>query len=227
MRKIAKFMFVAAVAAFAMVSCGKNASPTPDPQPDPQPEPEPEPAVEVKLAVDGKFDEWKDVAEVPGAGAIICTKTQSDDQKIYFYLEVAAAEINTENVPFANYLSLYLNCGEDTNPVDYWGDEEEPATYDILLQIWLMTNGNANMANWDTGFVGKAKISEGLYKAEFSLARSSNELLQSKMIYYGMYLTDQTVEKDETGAEVWMPGEEVGSSPYANDGADMAKVNLK
>lgn len=226
MKKIAKFMFIAVVAAFAVVSCGKNASPTPDPTPDPQPEPEPEPAVEVKLAIDGKFDEWKDVAEVPGAGAIICSKTQSDDQKIYFYLEVAADEMNTENVPFANYLSLYLDCGEELTPTDHWGDEEDPATYDILLQIWLMTNGSATMANWDAGFVGKAKISDGLYKAEFSLARSSNELLQSKMIKYGMFLTDQTVEKDASGEEVWMPGEDIGSSPYADEGDDMAKVNV-
>lgn len=222
MKKIAKFMYVAAVAAFAVIACSK---PAPKPDPQPEPEPEPEPTEEVKLAIDGKFDEWKDVAEVAGAGAIICTKTQSDDKKLYFYVEASANDINTDNVPFANYLHLYLDCGEETETIGYWGNEESPATFDISLSIWLMTNGTSAMANWDAGFAGRGKLADGLYQAEFSLDRSSNTLLTNKMIYYGMYLTDQYVEMVD-GQESWQGGEGIGSSPYADEGEPMAKVNI-
>lgn len=231
MKKIAKFMYVAAIAAFAVLACSK---PTTKPDPQPDPEPDPEPTEEVKLAIDGKFDEWEDVAEVAGADAIIVSKTQSTDKKIYFYLEVAVAEMNTENVAFANYLSLYLDCGEETESIAYWGEEAEPAKYDILVQIWLMQNGKADMANWAPGFAGKAKIVDGVFKAEFSLDRSNSKYvgdyeafshLNSKMIYYGMYLTDQIVINTAEGEDWTQPYDYIGSSPYANEGAEMAKVN--
>lgn len=236
MKKIAKFMYVAAIAAFAVLACSK---PTTKPDPQPDPEPDPEPTEEVKLAIDGKFDEWEDVAEVAGADAIIVSKTQSTDKKIYFYLEVAVDEMNTEKVAFANYLNLYLDCGEGTDTIGYWGEEADPASFDICVQIWLMQNGRADIVNWSPGFTGKAKIIDGKYKAEFSLDRSNSGYvddpdkgnyaayasLSSKMIYYGMYLTDQSVGYDEAGVEVWEGGECIGSSPYADEGEEMAKVN--
>lgn len=221
MKKIAKFMFIAVVAVFAVVSCGKNASPTPDPTPDPQPEPEPEPAVEVKLAIDGKFDEWKDITPVAGEGAILFSKTQVDENKLYFYFEADMALLEAESYAYANYLHLCLDCnGEGAESTTYWGGEEG-ATYDVLYQIWLMQSGQARMAQWYDGVSTAAKIENGVYKAELSIARSANELFSGNIMFYGIYVTDQACDTS-SGSEEWLPGDMVGIAPA--EGEDMAKL---
>lgn len=219
MKKIAKFMFVAAVAAFALVSC-EDKNPVPNKE-DNKEENKEEPKEEAKLAVDGKFDEWANITPVEGQDAILFTKTQVDDKKLYFYIEADASLLETDNVPFANYLHLCLDCGGDgTEKLAYWGGEEG-CTYDAMYQIWLMTNGTASMANWDAGFAGKAKLDNGIYKCEISIDRSANELFSNKIIYYGIYVTDQTVETED-GQEVWLGGDLSGMSPV--QGEEMAKV---
>lgn len=221
MKKIAKFMFVAAVAAIALVSCKDN-NPVPNKENEnKENENNQGKQEEAKLAVDGKFDEWTDITPVEGQDAILLTKTQVDDKKLYFYVEADASLLETDKVPFANYLHLCLDCGGDgTEKISYWGGEEG-SSYDAMYQIWLMTNGTAAMANWDTGFSGKAKLDNGIYKCEISIDRSANELFSNKIIYYGIYVTDQTVETED-GQEVWLGGDLSGLSPI--QGEEMAKV---
>lgn len=226
MKKITKFLFVAALAALTVVSCGKK-----DPEPKPNenneenqdPKPNENEEEEVKLAIDGKFAEWADVKTIEGSDGLLLMKTQVTDTDLYFYMEVDAEQMITDKVPYANYLSLYFDCeGEGTGNVSYWGDEAG-SNYDVLEQIWLMQNGNVSLANWSlTGLKGKGKIDGGVCKLEFSFSRSSSEgLFKAKNIYFGAGLTSQYVEKEE-GNEVWIEGETIGLCPAK--GEDMAKV---
>lgn len=225
MRKIAKIVLFVFVMALAVVACKKNTVPQkPQENNEENKENNNGQTEEVKLAVDGKFGEWADVSAVDGdeeLSGILVMKTQVTDSKLYFYIEADAELMDTDVVPYANYLTLILDCGDaGSEKISYWGGETGSA-YDLSISIWLMTNGRANMAAWDYGFVGKGKIDGGIYKGEFSLTRS--ELLKSKEIYFGAYLTNQTVEKDEdTGEELWLDGETIGVAPA--QGEDMAKV---
>ena len=151
-----------------------------------------------------------------------CDKYNIDGSNYFKLRDLAYLLMDTDAVPYANYLTLCLDCGDTgSEKISYWGGETG-AAYDLSISIWLMTNGRANMAAWDYGFTGKGKIDGGIYKGEFSLNRSSDELLKSKSIYYGAYLTNQTVEKDDEGNELWLDGDTIGVAPA--QGEDMAKV---
>jgi len=229
MKRIVNFLLVALVASLAIVSCKKSTVPASKPsggdqeggsgsgQVDPQPE-------EVKLSVDGKFGEWADITPIVGdeeSSAILLMKTQTTDAKLYFYIEADAALLETDAYAYANYLTLCLDAtGSGSESITYWG-EEGGSAYDLSTSIWLMTNGKAIMASWDYGFVGKAKIDGGIYKAEFALTRSTHEAFASKEIYFGAYLTDQAVE-DDGGSEVWLDGETIGYAPAL--GEEMARI---
>lgn len=221
-------MLVTSIAALAFASCAKNDQPQKEDQKEQEGKEEgkeegnKEQEEEVKLAVDGKFAEWADIAAVEGQDALLLSKTQSDANKLYFYLEADLALLNNENVGYANYLSIYLDCnGDGAGTAPYWGGEEG-SSYDVVYQIWLMTKGAASLSNWDTGFAGKGKIENGVYKAEISFPRSANELFKSKTIHYGMHLTDQYVDTSG-GGEDWIVGELDSFSPV--EGEDMAKMN--
>lgn len=226
MKKIAKLFLLAAVAAFALVSCkGKDNPVKPD---DKQENPSggdqngggEKQEEEIKLAIDGKFGEWDAIAPVEGENVILLTKTQTDENKLYFYIEADAEEMETDNIAYANYLHLYFDCGGDgAESVSYWGGETG-STYDIMYEIWLMTGGNATISQWYSGVVARAKISDGVYRAEISIERSSNELFASKIIYYGAALTDTYVDTSE-GGETWLGGDLIGLCPA--QGEDMAK----
>ncbi len=224
MKKIARILFVAAIASVALVSCKKDQKPAKDnnqEQNQDQDQNQGQDQEEVKLAIDGKFGEWASINPVEGADAILLTKTQVNENKLFFYLEADMEAMVTEKYAYANYLHLYLDCGGDgTETVSYWGGEEG-SSYDSLTQIWLMTNGSATIANWDAGFTGKAKIENGIYKIEFSLDRSANELFKNNILYYGMALTDQYCDTS-SGSEDWQGGELSGLSPVQD--AEMAKV---
>jgi hypothetical protein len=225
MKKIAKLMFVAAVAAFTFISCEEKDNPTPkDKENKENNEGEnggTQQQEEVKLAIDGKFDEWKDIAPVTGQDVILLSKTQVDDNKLYFYFEADASAMETDKVAYANYLHLYLECGGDgAGTVSYWGGESG-AAYDVLYEIWLMTNGNASVTHWYTGVNGKSKIVDGIYKAEISIDRTANELFSGKILYYGIAITDTYVDTSE-GSELWLGGDLSGLSP--EQGEEMAKV---
>lgn len=224
MKRVFKFMLVAAVASLALVACKKDNNPNnkekeKEEQKD-DPEKEKEPEEEVKLAVDGKFDEWASVAAVEGEDAILCTKTQTDDKKLYFYVEADVALLETEKFAFANYLHIYIDCGEGTESTSNWGGEEG-CTYDALFEIWLMQGGVAKVAQWYTGVSGISKIDNGVLKAEFGIDRSSNELFKSKTIWYGISLTDAFCDTS-SGAEEWGGGELIGIAPA--QGEEMAKL---
>ena len=225
MKKITNILLVAILASFAFVACNKPAN-TPKPSKDNDTETpatnddKDKPAEEVKLAVDGKFSEWEEVTPVQGGDGILLAKTQVTDDKLFFYLEIDSDAMLMDDVAFANYLTLCLDCtGEGAEKVTYWGGETG-ATYDKAYQIWLMTGGKASVSNWDSEFSGRAKLDNGVYKIEFSLARTT-DLLKSKQIYFGAYLNDQSVE-DEDGNENWIPGVVVGVVP--EEGEDLAKV---
>ena len=170
------------------------------------------------FAVDGDFSEWDSIAPVAGDAelkGISIMKSHATDASLFFYIEADASLLNTEKVPFANYLTLYLDCNGDgeAGKVTYWDDPEgSGVTYDKTFQIWLMTNGTGAMANWDNGFAGKGKIEEGVYKGEFCLGRADN-LLKSKVMYFGAMVTDQSVEKNSEGGEEWVPGDTIGICP--------------
>lgn len=228
MKRIAKFLLMAAVAGLAIVACNKPNSPSKNENKDQgqdQDKGQNDPG-EPKLAIDGNFDEWESVATVAGDSdySLILMKAQMDDSKLYFYLEADASDMYMEDSSYSNYLTLYLDCNQDgAEKVSYWGGEEGFA-YDVTFQIWLMVDAKAKMANWwSGGFSGKAKIVDGIYKAEFSLGRSSKnqddaaiaEALKSKAIYFGAVLTDQYVEHPEPGQDegAWQDGEEIGFAP--------------
>ncbi|MBQ1912236.1 MAG: hypothetical protein II171_01600 [Bacteroidales bacterium] len=225
MKRVFKFMLVAAVASLALVSCKKNNQPNKEKEKENEEQEDPNKEKEVDeaivLAVDGKFGEWASIAAVEGEGAILLTKAQADDKKLYFYLEADVALMENEKFAFANYLHLYIDCGGDgMGSVSHWGGEEG-SSYDALYQIWLMTNGSTTMANWDTGFSGKGKIEDGVYRAEIAFDRSANEAFKSKTVWYGLYLTDAFCDTS-SGSEEWGGGEFSGAAPAL--GADMAKV---
>lgn len=225
MKKIARILFVAAIASVALVSCKKDQKPAKDnnqEQNQDQDQNQGQDQEEVKLAIDGKFGEWASISPVEGQDAILLTKTQVTEKKLYFYMEADTADLLTDKYAFANYLHLYLDCGGDTaEGVSYWGGETG-ASYDIVSEIWLMQNGAANTTSFSGyGFSGKAKIENGIFKIEFSLDRSSNELLENNILYYGMALTD-TYCDTSSGSEQWLGGELTGLAP-AQD-SDMAKV---
>lgn len=226
-------MLVAFVASLAFVSCDKKDQPQKEKEKEKEEqkeeegnkeqegtqEPEQE---EVKLAIDGKFGEWADIEAVEGDGAILLTKAQADANKLYFYLEADLALMENEKFAFANYLHLYISCTPDaTESVSYWGGEGG-STYDVVYQIWLMQNGAATLANWDTGFAGKGKIEDGVYKAEIAYPRSANEAFKAKVVQYGLYLTDAFCDTS-SGSEEWGGGEYIGQAPV--EGEDMASVN--
>ena len=224
MKKIARILFVAAIASVALVSCKKDQKPAKDnnqEQNQDKDQNQGQDQEEVKLAIDGKFGEWASINPVEGNDAILLTKTQVDDNKLYFYLEADLESLITEKISFANYLHLYLDCGGDgTEKVNYWGGEEG-SSYDIIKEIWLMVGGNPSIPNWDAALNGKAKIENGVYKVEFSIDRSSDELLKNNILYYGMALTDQYVD-NTSGTEEWLGGELSGLCPVQD--AEMAKV---
>ncbi|GEM_PF-6884685 len=221
------FLFVAAVAAFVSVSCSKPNNPTKQDNKDNQEQkddkgdetPVDEPA---KLAVDGKFGEWKDIAPIEGEDGILLMKTQTTDEKLYFYIEADVNSLYVDDCSYANYLTLYIDCGDGANKISYWGGEEG-ATYDVVFQVWLMQKAKANMANWDTGFSGKAKIEDGVYRGEFCFGRATDQL-KSKVLYFGANLVDQYVEYPEDGASegAWIAGEDVGFAPAK--GEDFARI---
>ena len=231
MRSVFKFMLVAFVASLAFVSCDKKDQPQKEKEKEKEEqkeeegnkeqegtqEPEQE---EVKLAIDGKFGEWADIEAVEGDGAILLTKAQADAKKLYFYLEADLAEMVNEKHDFANKLYLCLDCGGGANSIGYWGGEEG-CSYDAMYEIWLMTNGGTTMANWDTGFAGKAKIEDGVYKAEIAYPRSANEAFEAKTIWYGIYVTD-TICDGSYPDEVYGGGDLIGLAPA--EGEDMAKM---
>ena len=227
MKKVLSFLFVAAVAAFVLVSCSKPKTPAKQDKDSKEQDSGKEDGgnqdeEEVKLAVDGKFGEWKDIDPVGGDDAILLMKTQMNDQKIYFYIEADVNSLYVDDCSYANYLSIYIDCGEESTPITYWGGEEG-CTYDVLFQVWLMQKAKANMANWDTGFSGRAKIEDGVYKGEFCWTRAT-DALKSKVLYFGASLTDQYVEYPEDGATegAWMPGDDIGLAP--SKGEDMARI---
>lgn len=227
MKRIVKFTLVALVAALSVLACKKNTVPekTQDTTQDDKKQNE-EVVEEIKLAVDGKFTEWSEIAaikadeDVPG---ILVMKTQMNDSKLYFYIEVDAAMLDVDDAEYANYLTICFDCGGDgAEKITYWGGDAG-AAYDFNVSIWLMQKGKANMACWwDGGTVtGKGKLADGIYRAEFSFPRTDKNLLKSKEIYFGAYLTNQTVVKEE-GEEQWLDGETIGICPAK--GEDMAKV---
>ena len=225
MRKVFKFMLVAAVASLAFVSCKKdnpNKEKEKEEQKEEQKEEEQKEEEEVKLAIDGKFGEWAAIAPVEGDGAILLTKAQADDKKLYFYVEIDAALMVNEKFAYTDYLHLYLDCGGEgtSGSVTYWGGENG-SLYDALYEIWLMLNGVPGTPGWDSNLTAKAKIEDGVYKSEFSILRSANDLFVSKTIWYGMTLTD-TFCDTSSGSEEWGGGEVVGMAPA--EGGDMAKV---
>lgn len=227
MRKIFKFMLVASVCcSIAFVSCKKDESKKEDQKEqeddkdkdkDKQGGDTEEPAT---LAIDGKFGEWADIAPVEGSDGILLTKSQSDDDKLYFYAEIDV-ESMVKEFAYSDYMHLYLDCGGDgANSVSYWGGESGSA-YDALYEFWLVLNGVPGTPNWDANLSAKAKIENGVYKTEFSILRAANELFSSKTIKYGMALTD-TFCDTSSGSEEWGGGELVGLAPAQDE--DMAKV---
>ena len=227
-------MLVAFVASLAFVSCDKKDQPQKEKEKEKEEqkeeegnkeqegtqEPEQE---EVKLAIDGKFGEWADIEAVEGDGdLLLLTKSQSDVNKLYFYLEADAALMENGKYAYANYLDLYIYCGEGSaGSVSYWGGESG-SSYDALYEIWLMQKGAASLANWDTGFAGKGKIEDGVYKAEISIARTANDLFKNKGIQYGLHLSDKYCDTS-SGEEVWVDGELSSLAPV--EGEVMATMN--
>ena len=71
--------------------------------------------------------------------------------------------------------------------------------------------------------VDEAKIEDGVYKGEFCFGRAT-DALKSKVMYFGVSLTDQYVEYPEDGATegAWMPGDDIGLAP--SKGEDMARI---
>ena len=224
MKRVFKFMLVAAVASLALVSCKKNNQPNKEKEKENEEQEDPNKEKEVDeaivLAVDGKFGEWADIAGVEGEDAILLTKAQADDKKLYFYVEADVALLETEKFAYANYLHIYIDCGEGTESTSNWGGEEG-CTYDALFEIWLMQGGVAKVAQWYAGVSGISKIDNGVLKAEFGIDRSSNELFKSKTIWYGISLTD-TFCDTSSGAEEWGGGELIGIAPA--QGEEMAKL---
>lgn len=231
MKKIFKFLLMAAVAGIAIVACNKPN--TPAKENDKGKDEGQDQKEEAKLAIDGKFDEWESVTAVAGDAdyGLLLMKAQMDDNKLYFYMEVDAQDMCMEESSYSNYLTLYLDCGKGgSEKISYWGGEEG-CSYDVHFSIWLMQETKANMANWDKGFAGKAKIVDGIYKAEFCLGRTSDdeavaEALKAKAIYFGAALTDQYVEHPKEGEEEgqWMGGEEIGLAPAMDE--DMAPIKI-
>lgn len=225
MKKIVSFLLIAAVAALVVVSCNKPAA-TPNKNNDQNKENTndggDEPEEDAKLAIDGKFGEWTSIDPVEGGDGLLLMKAQMTEDVMYFYIEADAAALYVDDCSFANYLTLYLDCGNGAEALTYWGGEEG-CTYEIAFQIWLMQKAKASMANWDAGFKGRAKIADGVYKGEFCLSRNT-EALKSKVIYFGAALTDQYVEYPEDGASEgeWMAGEVIGLCPEQDE--DMAKL---
>lgn len=226
MKKTAKFLLVAAVAAFTLVSCNKPATTQKDNKDNQEQknngDETEQPAEEVKLAVDGKFGEWADIAPIAGEDGILLMKTQTTDEKLYFYIEADVNSLFVDDCSYANYLTLYIDCGDSANKISYWGGEEG-ATYDVVFQVWLMQKAKATMANWDTGFAGKAKIEDGVYRGEFCFGRATDQL-KSKVLYFGANLVDQYVEYPEDGASegAWIAGEDVGFCPERE--GDMERI---
>lgn len=227
MKKVANLFLIMALAAFTVIACSKPKTSAKQNEKDNQSQnddkdgetPADEPA---KLAVDGKFGEWADIAPVEGEDAIILMKTQMDDSKIYFYIEADAQSLCNEDSSYSNYLTIYIDCGSDSSSITYWGGEEG-CKYDVAFQVWLMQKAKASMANWDTGFAGRAKIEDGVYRAEFCWSRAT-DMLKESPLYFGAYLTDQYVEYPEDGASegAWIAGEDVGFAPAK--GEDMARI---
>lgn len=228
MKKVAKFLLVVAVAALAFVSCKKDNAPVNNQNKDNQEQEKDKdkdtetPVEEVKLAVDGKFGEWAAIDPIEGEDGVLLMKTQITDDKLFFYIEADVNRLYVDDCSFANYLTLYIDCGEGANKITYWGGEEG-VTYDVVFQVWLMQKAKPNMANWDTGFSGKAKIEDGVYKAEFGFSRATDQL-KSKILYFGANLVDQYVEYPEDGASegAWIAGEDVGFAPAK--GEDLARI---
>jgi hypothetical protein len=228
MKKVLSFLFVAAVAAFVLVSCSKPKTPakqdkdSKEQDSGKEDEGKPQDEEPAKLAVDGKFGEWADIAPVEGEDAIILMKAQMDDSKIYFYIEADAQSLCNEDSSYSNYLTIYIDCGSDSSSITYWGGEEG-CKFDVAFQVWLMQKAKASMANWDTGFAGRAKIEDGVYRAEFCWSRAT-DMLKESPLYFGAYLKDQYVEYPEDGASegAWIDGEDVGFAPAK--GEDMARI---
>lgn len=235
MKRIVNFLLVVAVAALAVVSCNKpSATPNKNDQNTEDNNGGQDTEEEVKLAVDGKFGEWKDITPVEGEDGLLLMKAQMTDEKLFFYIEAEVASMENDPVTYANYLDLYFDCNlGGTEKVTYWGGEGEEAgvTYDAIVEIWLMQNGKASMANWfDGGFAGRGKIEDGVYKGEFSLGRADKTRtdktvfenpLKAKVIYFGAHLKDQYVTVED-GAEQWNGGETIGFAPA--QGEDLARI---
>lgn len=223
MKKIVKILFVAFVASLTIVSCSKpNTAPKDQDNGTEENTDNKDKEEEAKLAVDGKFGEWASLTPVAGSDGLLLMKAQMTDEKIYFYIEADTDAICTEDSSYANYLSIYLDCGDGAEPLTYWGGTEG-CTYGPHFDIWLMQQAKANMANWDAGFSGKAKISDGVYRGEFCLSRATEEL-KANIIYFGAALSDTYVEYPGEGETEgsWINGEVVGLCP--EQGEDMAVI---
>ena len=225
-------MLIAAVAALTVTACTKKEDPqNTDPNKentDPDPKDDPAPASEVKLAIDGKFDEWKDVEDVEGSEAILRMKAVYTADKLYFYLEGDASLMVTDKLAYANKLYLYFDCeGDGGEHIGYWGGEAG-TNYDLSLDFWVMQSGKVSMMVWDTpGWATKGKIEDGVVKAEFCFSREVNEIFSAKKIMFGAAMFDSTCDYDEEGGEEWGGGACIGQAPLAeSDLVLIKKSNL-
>ena len=218
MKKFFRFAIAAVAMSALVISC------TEDPKPeDGKTEDKPKDEA-VKPAVDGKFDEWTNIAGVDGEeeGAIIVLKAQADDKNLYIYTEVDNEQIDY-TLPFSNKMFVYMSGEGADKPIAYWAD----ATYNVYFDPWMIADRALAMAQWTLDkFSFKGKAADGVLKLEFAIPRSFNEVLQERSIFLGVIIDGQYCKYTETGEEDWGgSGDPIGCAPA--QGEEMYEVSLK
>ena len=221
MKKVFKFALVALAAAAMMVSCKKDGPKDPN---NGNGE-EDKPKEEIKIKVDGKFDDWASVSGVEGQDAIIKFKGFGDDKNLYLYMEIDNTALDfTTGYAYSNYMSLYFSDGTGDKTATLWD-----APYNELLQIWMLTDNAFTMTQWTiSNLAVSSKVDGNARKLEMAIPRNyagEEGVLTGKSVLVAVSF-DNTYCAIVGGAEEWNWGDEtVGCAP--EEGGDLMEVKFK
>ena len=206
-----------------MVSCDKKDDPK-DPNNNGN---EDKPKDEIKIKVDGKFEDWASVAGIDGQDAIIKFKGFGDDKNLYLYMEIDNTALDyTTGYPYSNYMSLYFTDGTGDKTASLW---DAPYKDGDLLQIWMLTNNSFTMMQWTIANLAvSSKVDGNKRMLELAIPRGYNGedgVLTGKSVLVGVSF-DDTYCAIVNDKEEWNWGNEtVGCAP--EEGGDLLEVKFK
>lgn len=168
-------------------------------------------------AVDGVFDDWNDIEGIEGTGALQLFKMQSDDTKMYFYMEVDKSNVLDGNLAYAHKVMLCFDNGDfvgENSVLDVWNDYG----FDKIVDIWMMQGGVPNMVTWGLDGFAHKEVDGDIQKYEFCFNKSIDPVFSGAMMRYGAFINTQNCDTS-TGAEVWSgdANEGIGFAPAASE----------